>query len=187
MGTVDSQNMEIRRPTLFLPLHFRKLIQQKKKNSSFLSLQDCKSGAALLFPRHWRIVFSGTRHNRMTGKLWRASCHNVWHFLSKFNLPICKHLHKGRRCFKTISVSLIHMKGIPWDSQRTNCPHVLFFQPWSKQNIKCKNRSLILCHPMKILASLLSLPVKAKHPDGFVVQKLKVNSQNCVRRKVKAF
>jgi len=40
---------------------------------------------------------------------------------------------------------------------------------------------------VKILASLLSLPVKAKHVDGFVVRELKVNSQNCVRRKVEAF
>lgn len=32
---------------------------------------------------------------------------------------------------------------------------------------------------MRILASLLSLPVKVKHVDGFVVRELKVNSQNC--------
>lgn len=40
---------------------------------------------------------------------------------------------------------------------------------------------------MKSLAFLLRLPVKAKDVDGFVVQELKVNSQNCVRRKVKTF
>lgn len=96
----------------------------------------------------------------------------------------------GRGLSKTGFVPFNHMESVGFADVVKADVCVSIGQPENKLStcaarsfLSIKTCSVILCQPVKILASLLSLPVKAKHVDGFVVRELKVNSRNCVRER----
>lgn len=159
------------------------------------SFQERRPRAATLFLKHWRFAFLGTGCHCMTDNVWTGSCHNVWQSPQQIKFAFLKAITQSDYIY--IFFFFLFFKPVLWlvfkqrvfrRAARELTVHMCYsFSPdlsrtLSKKTVVCfsisQGRFWCLCSVCQL---------KLKHTDGFVVQGLKVNSQNCVKRKVKTF